>query len=366
MKVQYPDYSRSLVSMLNSVLKYFGAETSHSTLQELDAALADKPEKVVVMLFDGLGTAMMERHLPADSFLRSHLACPVSSVFPPTTVAATMSVLTGLTPAEHGRLGWWLYFKEVDDNVSAFGNMLQKTDKPAGDRRLMDVYMPIKPVWERIREADPSVRTAYVSPFGDYKTRSSAHACRTVRKLARGKGKCYIYSYRPLPDSLIHAFGTSSRKVSSNIRMIDRQVKRMSRRLKNALIVVTADHGLVDVEYLHFQDYPELNDMLLRIPSVEGRAASIFVKEGMREQFREKFNEQLGRDFLLLSKEEVYAQKLFGPGIPHERTDGFIGDFMAIATGNKFITSLTGKELKAHHAGMTDEEMNVPLIIIRT
>lgn len=366
MKIQSPDYSHSIVSLTNSILKYFGAETLHETLPELDDVLKDKPKRVILLLFDGLGVSQLERHLPENSFLRSHLVCPISSVFPPTTVAATASVICGLNPVEHGRLGWWLYFSEVDDNVSAFGNLLQKTNKPAADYRFTDRYLPYDPVWKKIRRSSPETKTAYVSPFGEYKTRSAAHACRTVLRLARNEDSFFSYCYRPLPDSLIHAFGTESRRVRLNIRMIDYLVRVLCSRLKDSVVIVTADHGLTDVQYLHFSDYPELNEMLLRKPSLEGRAVSIFVKDGMQERFKSRFEELLGEDFILLTKEQVYEQKLFGPGEPHPRTDGFIGDFLAVATGDKFLTALDGRTLKAHHAGMTAEEMNVPLIICRT
>ena len=38
----------------------------------------------------------------------------ITSVFPPTTTAATTSMLSGLNPNEHGWLGWDLYFKKED------------------------------------------------------------------------------------------------------------------------------------------------------------------------------------------------------------------------------------------------------------
>ena len=366
MKVQFPDYSHSLVSLSNSILKYYNAGATHETLPELDAALTDNPKRVILMLFDGLGTAQLERHLPESSFLRRHLVSPISSVFPPTTVAATASVISALNPIEHGRLGWWLYFHEVDDNVSAFGNILQKTNQPAAEYRMTDRYMPMVPVWEKIRTAAPDVKAAYVSPFGEYKTRSTAHACRTIQKLTQGEEDCFVYCYRPFPDTNIHAFGNGGPIPDINIKIIDREVRRLCSQLKDSLVIVTADHGLTDVEYLHYRDYPELEDMLLRKPSMEGRAASIFLKEGTQERFRETFNQLLGKDFLLLSKEEVYACGLLGSGEPHPRTDGFLGDYLALATGNKFLTALEGKTLKAHHAGLTDEEMNVPLILCRT
>jgi hypothetical protein len=38
-----------------------------------DEALKKNPRNVVIMLFDGMGVNLMEKHLPADSFLRTHM-----------------------------------------------------------------------------------------------------------------------------------------------------------------------------------------------------------------------------------------------------------------------------------------------------
>lgn len=54
------DYDHSIVSLASSVLKHFGAEAKHSTLKEMDVLLAKGYENVVVMLFDGMGTAILK------------------------------------------------------------------------------------------------------------------------------------------------------------------------------------------------------------------------------------------------------------------------------------------------------------------
>lgn len=108
------NYDDSLVSLACSVLKRFGAPYTHGTLEDFDKLLAKGYKNVVVMLFDGMGTAILEKHKRVAPFLIEHNIRRISSVFPPTTTAATTSIETGLTPCEHGWLGWALYFKEVD------------------------------------------------------------------------------------------------------------------------------------------------------------------------------------------------------------------------------------------------------------
>ena len=94
---------------------------------------------------------------------------------------------------------------------------------------------------------------------------------------------------------------------------------------------------------------------------------SIFVKEGLQEEFKNEFNRHFGDSFRLMTKEEVFAEKLLGFGKPHPRTYDFVGDFLAIATGNKSLfIEREEHEFVGVHAGLTEEEMTVPFIAIET
>jgi hypothetical protein len=92
----------------------------------------------------------------------------------------------------------------------------------------------------------------------------------------------------------------------------------------------------------------------------------MFIKEGMKPQFEEAFNKAFGDCYLLLSREQAFEKRLFGPGMPHPRSIGFIGDYLAIATGTVGIcydVPKDGEMFKAAHAGLTADEMNVPFIV---
>ena len=51
-----------------------------------------------------------------------HMVEEITSVFPPTTTAATTTLESGLSRAEHAWLGWSLHFPEVNGNVNIFIN----------------------------------------------------------------------------------------------------------------------------------------------------------------------------------------------------------------------------------------------------
>ncbi len=66
----FPDYSNSILNFSCSILKYFGVKPKHSTLSSADKILNKNFKHVVVILLDGFGVNIMEKHLAPSDFLR--------------------------------------------------------------------------------------------------------------------------------------------------------------------------------------------------------------------------------------------------------------------------------------------------------
>ncbi len=72
-----------------------------------------------------------------------------------------------------------------------------------------------------------------------------------------------------------------------------------------------------------------------------------------------------GKWFKLYNKEEIIESRLFGDGDVNELFEDALGDYIAIAeSSNKCILTKGDDELVSQHAGYTDDEIYVPLIII--
>lgn len=360
--MKYPDYDRSLLSLAASVLKHFDRPTEHATLPELDEMLEKNYKNVVLMLFDGMGVSTLEKHLPEDSFLRRNMRCTISSVFPATTTAATVSVETGMSPIEHGWLGWSLYFGELDENVSLFPNTISGTGgRPAADYNVARRFLPYEDIFDKVYCA---VR---VSPFSSFKSKSVDDICDTVKDLCQKPGRKYIYTYWNQPDYDMHDLGTADERITALMREINSRVEAMASGLRDTLLIVTADHGLTDTEWLPLSDCPDIEKCLDRTPSVEARAMTFFVKPGMCDEFREAFERRFGGVYTLYDRQAVFDAGLFGRGTPNPRVEGFIGDFLAVADGRVSIELAPPEQrsnFKAAHAGMTEEEMNIPFIAL--
>ena len=68
---------------------------------------------------------------------------------------------------------------------------------------------------------------------------------------------------------------------------------------------------------------------------------------------------------MFLDKEEIIKSKKFGTGIENPLFKDGIGDYMAIATNDKAIRySDKHPKFKSAHAGITEDEVYVPLVMV--
>ena len=360
--IMYPDYNNSIANLACSVLKYYGIEPPNDSLKIADDILKKEYKNVVLVLLDGMGMHILEKHLEPGGFFRKHLIGTYSSVFPPTTVAATTSVLSGLFPNQHCWLGWDCYFKELDKNVTVFSNTEQMTGEKAADYSVAGKYCPYTNILDRI--SDAGIAAHFLAPFRNPFPSSFQEECAQIKDLCREAGRKYIYAYWDDPDTTMHRHGTGGDKIRDLILNLEKDVENLVNDLEDTLVLVTADHGHLDTGGVVITDYPDLCECLVRMPSIEPRALNLFVKDGMAEKFSRLFNEHFHDQFLLFSKREVIEKKLFGTGVNSMRLNDMLGDFLAVATGGLtiFNTAEEQRKFKSAHAGITSEEMIIPLI----
>lgn len=358
-----PDYQNCIANLPNSILKKFGAEPVGDTLPLLDPYLEKEYENIVVILLDGMGKVIVERHLAEDGAFRTHFAGIFKSTFLSTTVAATTSMMSGLQPCEHSWLGWDCYYPQVDKNVTVFLNVEQGTDIPAADYNLAFTTTPYENVINRIIRHGGQ---AYgVAPFLDKELDSFDKICDRVRECCQNYGKKYVYAYWNQPDGLLHRKGCGSEEVHENMLSLEAEVAKLASDLPGSLIIVTADHGHIDNEQVWIQDYPQLTDCLERLPSLEPRALNLFVKPEKEAFFVEEFNRLFGDRFNLLPMDEAIDQGLFGTGKHHAQFRSMLGNYIAIATGNLSVMTVD-EEFVSMHGSLTEDEMVIPLIVFET
>ena len=363
----------SLVNLSNSILKHYHAETFHDSIPEVDELL-EGHKKVVAVLFDGMGSNIVRKHLKDKSFIRRHYVTTINSTFPPTTAAATTSFLTGKYPIETGWIGWDVYFKDYDRNIILFrsadynnGEMLVRP----GEKHIADRYYPTTKIFELIERGDNNAKTKSIMRFpiqrdGPDKLSSGV---RMLNKFLKENDECFAYFYWDSPDREMHEFGIDHKEVKHQVKLAERFMKKVTRANRDTLFILLADHGHINFKLFDICEHEDLYSLLRKRLSLEKRAAIMFVKEDKHEEFEALFKKYYGEYFELLSKDEVLKLKLFGEGEPAKGIVDSLGDYLAIST--KEYGLFASKEFnyreffKGHHAGGTDEERLIDISIFK-
>lgn len=364
-KLILPDYTNSIVNVACSIKKYFELDYNHNTIENIDKILdMKKPKNVVVMLFDGMGSKLLKEKLSSDSFLIKHLDSEISSVVPSTTTASTTSMLSGLTPYEHGWLGWNIYVKKENKIVTMFTNNLKDTDIEAADYNIARKYYPYKSITELINDKN-KYYSKIIFPFGEDAYTDIDDMFKKIKDNLNIKDRNYIYAYYEDPDGIIHDTGTDSKDSLKCFKMINEKVEKFSKDIKDTLIIVIADHGHINCSEIILSDYKDLFDTLDGDVWLEGRMCSFKIKKGRKREFKQLFNKYFTDDFILKTKQEVIDEELFGVGIENKYFKDSLGDYFALAIGDKYFKYTDkGDSFKSTHAGFTLDEMKIPLIII--
>ena len=375
-----PNYEHSILNIITSILKYYNVETNHTALEKLDKELQKRFKNVVFMILDGMGEHILTPISPKGYFKKNEIEC-VTSVYPSTTTAALTTYYSGKSPYETGWIAWSQYFKEYGRTL----DMLKHRESYKGEDikgAKIDVFKEIvnyTPIFEQIEKASPNVKAYELEPtYTEKRAKRSIRAdnideiIENIEMLCENPGEKFILAYCDNPDGLLHKFGTDSIEVSDYIKETEQKIEKMCENLEeDTIVIISADHGHKNIEKAYTMlDYPEIQECLILPPSLESRTIAFWVKEDMKTQFEERFKNAFGEEFLLMTKEEFLQKNLLGFGKKHPKIDDFIGNYIALSTSSSIIRIETfladGKPVKkSTHCGLTKEEMEVPLIVIK-
>lgn len=361
------NYNECLTNLACSIQKYFGLSTKHNSIEYIDNLLNEKqPKNVVVILFDGMGSRILDRTLDKDSFFIRNKVKEITTVFPATTTAATTSIRTGLNPIEHGWLGWNMYIAPINETITLFKNREKGKEKEVISNNFLKVKEKLvqRTITDEINE-NTQYNAIELFPFGENKYNNLEEMLEIIKEECNKEGKRYIYAYDTEPDYTMHDFGPDDDEVRKLIKIRNDKIKQLCEELNGSIIIIVADHGHKKVEHIYLKNYPKIMKMLERTTSLEQRAVSFKIKKEYKEQFVKEFNKNFDKDFKLYSQSEIIKSHLFGYGDENELFRDALGDFIAIAEdSNKCIITDGDEVLKSQHAGYSDDEIYVPLIVI--
>lgn len=359
------NYNECLTNLACSIRKYFGLDYKNNTLEYIDKLLEEKkPKNVICILFDGMGSNIIDRTLSKDSFFRKNRLKNITTVFPATTTAATTSMRTGLNPCEHGWLGWNTYIKPIDKVITLFRNC--EYDKEEISEEFLNVknLLVNTTISEEINN-DGKYSAVELFPFGENMYSDLDDMIFRIKSEVVSSGKKFIYVYDDEPDGSMHEYGCDSEIAKTLISDRNSKIEKLCDELEDSIVIVVADHGHLNCEYLYLDDHNDLLDTLERVPSLEQRTISFKVKSDCFDTFEKLFSKYYGEHFKLYKKSDVIDSELFGSGEHNSLFVDAIGDYIAIAEdSNKCLGYKDGTIFLSNHAGYTDDEIYIPLIIV--
>lgn len=349
-----------IVGVNNAIRKYLNKEVYHEPNPiVLDWLTENQFKHIIVLLIDALGSSIIKKHCDPNGFFLSNMRAELTTVFPPTTSAATTSLRTGKYPNENAWLGWNEYFKEKDDNIILFMNKSQYKDCTYPNFSSITLPVPFLDETDNCTSIWPS--WSKMNPSKDY-----PDLLNNILDFIPNHE--YIYAYYDALDTFMHNKGTNSLKTKELVLQLEKETESFACKLpKGTGLILLADHSQIDVKIDYLDAYPELTETFSHLPALEPRTIAFYIKENKKEDFVKSFTQLFGNDFVLYTKKDVLEQNIFGSYPNHPRFEEFIGDYLAISTSNLSLsykpnTSHT-KKVGGDHAGGLDEEAIIPLIL---
>jgi len=328
--------------------------------------------RVVLLLVDGLGQRQLARNAADAPYLSSLTQRTLTCGVPSTTATSLTSLGVGLPPGAHGVVGYTsripgtdrlLNALRWDDSVDAEEWQPHPTALAAAARAGVATTVVNKRAFEGSGLTVASQRGAEFVAADSPGERLAAAA-----RVAAADAPSLVYVYDSDLDSTGHARGCRSEDWRHQLATVDAFAQRMREVIPaDAALVVTADHGMVDVEPEDRVDVdaePELMDGVALLGG-EARFRHVYCRAGAVDDVVARWRERLGGAALVLTREEAVAEGWFG-AVRHE-VEPRLGDVVVACLGPVAVMSTQRfpfeSLLVGLHGSLTAEEMYVPLLV---
>lgn len=363
-------------------------------------ALPHRHEAVVLFFVDALGWRFIEPRLERYPFLRhvvkEGVASKITSMFPSTTSAHTTAIHTGLPPAQSGVYEWHQYSEHLDRIITPlmFAYPRDKVRDTLGNDGLKtsDVF-PSRTIYQSLalagvkshifisRDLSRSMPTralcngASILPF---KTFPEA-LVNLALQLRRRTQPSYYFLYYSLIDTICHDYGPESPQVDAEIDAFFTALERVlmpAARDSKALLLITADHGQIEVDprttvYLNhsvpgfkrFIAVNRLNEWIM--PAGSPRDFFLHIQPELLDEAQQAFERALSGKAMVIKTRELIDAGFFGPQ-PNETFLKRVGNLVVLPFKGEsayyYEREVFENRFFGHHGGLTRDEMEIPLL----
>jgi predicted AlkP superfamily pyrophosphatase or phosphodiesterase len=330
-------------------------------------APAAEADQIVLLAVDGLGWEQLQERRQLAPRLSAMEGGWISTVVPSTTATALTSITTGMPPGEHGVIGYRVH---VADEVL---NILRWTTG-AGDARQSIAphqFQPIDPfcshrppVVTRAEFATSGFTAAHLSGVRFCGYRMPSTLATEVARLLRA-GEPFVYAYYDGIDKVAHEYGLSEH-YDAELSSVDFLVGYLTSILPpGAALVVTSDHGQVDVADNLITPHPDVLQHV-SLQSGEGRFRWLHARPGRMSALLEAAVAHHDDTAWVRSRLELLDEGWFGPTVTAEAA-ARLGDVALVARDDVAFVDPTDTgpfKLIARHGSVTPAEMRVPLLAV--
>jgi len=323
--------------------------------------------QIVLLVLDGLGWEQLEARRTLAPTLAGGIGRSITSVAPSTTACALTSLVTGRPPSDHGVVGYRVAQGDEILNVLLWtlGGVDARVRVPARVFQPLPLFPgapgPV-PVVTRSDYGATGFSAAHLGDSALHSWHTPAGLVTGVRALL-GAGERFVYAYYEGIDKVAHARGLGP-DYDDELRYVDRMVGDVLEVLPpGAALVVTADHGQVDVggevEVLG-------GDVMdgVRLISGEGRFRWLHARPGATADVAAAARDAFGDIAWVRTKDEMVEEGWLG-GVPSATVSSRLGDVvLAPFIPTAFLDPADTGELRllARHGSLTPEEMLIPLL----
>jgi hypothetical protein len=358
---------RTLGDILPAVAAALGVDVG---FHETSLTLPPAP-RYVVFLVDGLGHRLLDAHAEHAPYLHALLREPGVAGVPSTTATSITSLGTGLTPGQHGLVGYTARIPGSDRLLNAL--MWDKQVDPLE-------WQPNDTGFARLRAA--GVHTTVVSKreFVDtgltlcgFRGSEFVGGDKVGERIAgvvaaSAEEPSVTYVYDGDLDWTGHRYGVDSPQWRAQLAAIDASVEQLREALDPAVrLVLIADHGMIDSapgSRIDVDEHLELRSGV-RLLGGEARFRHLYCSSGAVDDVLATWRGHLGVRADVLSRDEAIARGWFGPVVPQVRPR--LGDVVVASRGDHAVVSTVDfpyeNMLVGLHGSLTPAEMEIPILI---
>jgi predicted AlkP superfamily pyrophosphatase or phosphodiesterase len=337
-----------------------------------------KSKSACVVLVDGLGLGNLKSASAYARFLfEAQIGTkPLYCGFPTTTATSIVSFATGKESGEHGFIGYRVYDRSRARPINFLNDLVDDLD-PLRFQKLETVSEKAKRLGVRSYVVGPA--SYATSGFTKATMRGAIYVA--ADKIADRFSKAsellskpgnLVYLYIPELDQAAHRFGTASVEWLNLLENLDSEVRVFSESIpRNAIAVLTADHGIVDVpksQHIYLDEHEDLFNDLVMVGG-DPRVAYLYWPEGL--DLKSKISEISKRfegKLAVLTPTELVQLGWFSPIV--DSAKNWVPDLVLVCVQNgaiyhKGFAKSKSLEMVGQHGSWSKMEREVPLLLLR-